>query len=59
MVSSSDGENSDTEFIVTPVTEVDLPTATMSSNNDALNVATHRLGMVGRGHKKQRQVWLP
>ncbi|EXC29374.1 Phospho-N-acetylmuramoyl-pentapeptide-transferase-like protein [Morus notabilis] len=56
VVSSSDDENSDTEFIVTPVTEVDLPTATMSSNNDALNVATHRLGMVGRGHKKHRQL---
>ena len=56
MISSSDSENSDTEFLVTPVTEVDLPTSSVSSNKDALNVATHRLGMVGRGHRKHRQV---
>lgn len=54
MISSSDSENSDTEFLVTPVTEVDLPTSSVSSNTDALNVATHRLGMVGRGHRKHR-----
>ncbi|PON72599.1 Glycosyl transferase [Parasponia andersonii] len=35
------------------MTLICLPTATVS-NNDALSLAAHRLGMVGRGHKKHR-----
>ncbi|GMN43282.1 hypothetical protein TIFTF001_012482 [Ficus carica] len=53
MISSSDSENSDTEFLVTPVTEVDLPTSSVSSNKDALNVATHR-GKCGRWDRGER-----
>ncbi|PON72596.1 Phospho-N-acetylmuramoyl-pentapeptide transferase [Parasponia andersonii] len=55
VMSSSDGEYSDSEFVVNPVNDIDLPTATVS-NNDSLSLAAHRLGMVGRGHKKHRQV---
>ncbi|KAM6552138.1 hypothetical protein CsatB_001946 [Cannabis sativa] len=53
ILSSSDGENSDSEFILSPVSDMDLP-STSVSNNDAVSLAAHRFGMVGRGHKRHR-----
>ncbi|XP_062094411.1 phospho-N-acetylmuramoyl-pentapeptide-transferase homolog [Humulus lupulus] len=53
IMSSSDGETSDSEFMVTPVSDMDLPTTSVS-NNDAVSLAAHRFGMVGRGHKRHR-----
>lgn len=55
LISSSDGEDSDGEIVLTPVNDVDLPTVSVS-NNDALTVTAHRLATLGRGHKKHRQV---
>lgn len=52
---SSDGDDSDSDFVLTPVSDVDLPTITVS-NNDALTVTAHRLAMLGRGRKRHRQV---
>lgn len=53
--SSSDGEDNDVEFIINPVSDVDLPTTTVSTH-DALTVTAHRLAMIGRGRRKRRQV---
>lgn len=51
--SSSDGEDFDGDIFLTPVHDVDLPSASASaSNKDALTVAAHRLVTIGRGHKK-------
>lgn len=52
---SSDGDDSDSDFVLTPVSDVDLPTITVSIN-DALTVTAHRLAMLGRGRKRHRQV---
>lgn len=54
-MSSSDGEDSDAEFILTPVNDVELP-AIRVSNNDALTLTAHRLAMLGIGRKRHRQV---
>ncbi|KAL5577216.1 hypothetical protein UlMin_018915 [Ulmus minor] len=56
MSSSSEGEdNSDTEFVVTPVTEIDLPNISVS-NDEALTVAAHRLGLLGRGSRRKHPI---
>lgn len=55
VLSSSDDEDFDDEVFLIPVNDVDLPSAS-ASNNDALTVASHRLAIIGRGHKKHRQV---
>ncbi|CAK7350227.1 unnamed protein product [Dovyalis caffra] len=47
MLSSSDGEDSDGEYIINPVTDMDFPAAKVSTN-DALTVTAHRLAMIGR-----------
>ncbi|KAF3451116.1 hypothetical protein FNV43_RR07205 [Rhamnella rubrinervis] len=49
-VYSSDGDDSDSDFVLTPVSDVDLPAITVS-NNDALTVTAHRLAMLGRGER--------
>jgi len=54
-LSSSDSEDFDDDIFLTPVHDVDLPSAS-ASNKDALTVAAHRLVTIGRGHKKHRQV---
>ncbi|KAK7331354.1 hypothetical protein VNO77_25577 [Canavalia gladiata] len=53
VLSSSDGEDSDGEVFLTPVTDVDLPSVS-AADNDGLTVAAHRLAIIGRGRKKHR-----
>ncbi|KAJ6979423.1 hypothetical protein NC653_027537 [Populus alba x Populus x berolinensis] len=55
MLLSSDGEDSDGEYIINPVTDMELPTAKVSTN-DALTLTAHRLAMIGRAPRKRRQV---
>ncbi|XP_048323573.2 phospho-N-acetylmuramoyl-pentapeptide-transferase homolog isoform X2 [Ziziphus jujuba] len=52
-ISSSDGEDSDAEFVLTPVNDIELPAISVS-NNDALTLTAHRLAMLGRQHKRHR-----
>lgn len=51
----SSGEDSDGEFVVTPVADIDLPAITVAAD-DARTVTAHRLAMLGRQRKKHRQV---
>ncbi|KAJ6416875.1 hypothetical protein OIU84_002707 [Salix udensis] len=53
MLSSSDGEDSDGEYIINPVTDMELPT-TKVSTNDSLTLTAHRLAMIGRAPPKRR-----
>lgn len=56
MLSSSEGEDSDgDEMSLQPITDVDLPISKDRSlpSRDSLSMATHRLGMLGRGQKKR------
>lgn len=53
MLLSSDGEDSDGEYIINPVTDMELPTAKVSTN-DALTLTAHRLAMIGRAPRKRR-----
>lgn len=55
MISSSDGEDSDGDYILNPVSDVDLPSNGPSSN-DALTITAHRLAMIAKGRRKHRQV---
>ncbi|KAK9936757.1 hypothetical protein M0R45_013583 [Rubus argutus] len=50
---SSDGEDSDAEFVVSPQSDVDLPTITKPTD-EALTVSTYRLAMLGQQRKKHR-----
>lgn len=52
--SSSDGEDSDGEMVLSPLSEVDLPPVNVSTD-DAVTITAHRLSMVGRGRKRHRQ----
>ncbi|KAA8514938.1 hypothetical protein F0562_018275 [Nyssa sinensis] len=56
ILSSSEGEDSDGEIMLNPVTDVDLPTARehFQTTNDALTVTAHRFAMLGRERKKSR-----
>ncbi|GAB4829357.1 hypothetical protein Ancab_019028 [Ancistrocladus abbreviatus] len=56
VVSSSEGEESDGEILVTPINDVDMPNIKKEFINaeDALTVTAHRLAMLGRRHKKYR-----
>lgn len=57
ILSSSDSEDSDAdvEIVMHPVSDLDLPTTrTRVSNYEALTMAAHRLGMIGRTHRKHR-----
>ncbi|WCJ27394.1 hypothetical protein M5689_009141 [Euphorbia peplus] len=52
-VSSSDGEDSDDgDYILNPVSDVDLPARTTS--RDAITVTAHRLAMIAKGRRKHR-----
>lgn len=53
--SSSDGEDSDGEILLNPLTEVDLPPVRVSTD-DAITMTTHRLALIGRGQRRHRQV---
>lgn len=57
MYSSSEGEESDGEMMLNPITDVDLPSVRekFRHNDDALTVTAHRLAMMGRARKKNRQ----
>lgn len=55
---SSDGEDSDAEFVVSPQSDIDLPTITKPTD-DALTVSAYRLAMLGQQRKKHRQVCQP
>ncbi|XP_008444047.1 phospho-N-acetylmuramoyl-pentapeptide-transferase homolog isoform X2 [Cucumis melo] len=50
---SSDGEDSDPEIILNPVSDVDLPAVSVQ-HNDALTVTAHRMAMLSRGRHKYR-----
>ncbi|THG00946.1 hypothetical protein TEA_001349 [Camellia sinensis var. sinensis] len=54
MLSSSEGEDSDGEVMLNPLTDFDLPTAREQSlaTNDTLTVTAHRLAMIRRGRRK-------
>ncbi|KAM7530561.1 hypothetical protein LguiB_033971 [Lonicera macranthoides] len=56
MYSSSEGEESDGEMMLNPITDVDLPSVRekIRHNDDALTVTAYRLAMMGRAHKKSR-----
>ncbi|KAJ0016875.1 hypothetical protein Pint_09984 [Pistacia integerrima] len=55
MFSSSDGEDSDGEIVLNPVSDIDLPTKSASSD-EALRVTSYRLAMMGRIRKRYRQM---
>lgn len=50
---SSDGEDSDPEIILNPVSDVDLPAVSVQ-HNDALTVTAHRMAMLSRGRHKHK-----
>ncbi|CAN1141210.1 Phospho-N-acetylmuramoyl-pentapeptide-transferasehomolog [Linum perenne] len=55
VLSSSDGDDdSDGEFLLSPLTDMDLPPTAKLSTNDAVTVTAHRLGLIGKGHKRHR-----
>lgn len=56
--SSSEGEDSDGEIMLNPITDIDLPTVreNFRSTDDALTVTAHRLALMGRARKKSWQV---
>ncbi|PRQ29444.1 putative phospho-N-acetylmuramoyl-pentapeptide-transferase [Rosa chinensis] len=50
---SSDGDDSDAEFVVSPQSDIDLPAITKQTD-DALTVSAYRLAMLGHKRKKHR-----
>lgn len=54
--SSSEGEESDRDMILNPITDVDLPTVRerFRQTDDALTVTAHELVVLGRTQKKSR-----
>lgn len=56
LVSSSDDEGSDSEILLTPLNDVDMPTVRKQfvSSEDALTTTAHRLVVLGKRHKKYR-----
>ncbi|XP_059665327.1 phospho-N-acetylmuramoyl-pentapeptide-transferase homolog [Cornus florida] len=53
---SSDGDDSDGEYLLNPVIDVDLPSTREKflTTNDALTMTAHRFAMIGKGRKKRR-----
>ncbi|XWS12374.1 hypothetical protein CRYUN_Cryun37aG0084400 [Craigia yunnanensis] len=51
--SSSDGEDSDGEIVLNPLTDVDLPPVKVSTD-EAVTMTAHRLASIGRGQKRHR-----
>ncbi|KAL3643629.1 hypothetical protein CASFOL_014444 [Castilleja foliolosa] len=58
MYSSSDGEGSDGEIILQPITDVDLPTSRehFLPSDDSITVAAHRLATLGRTRSRNKTV---
>lgn len=54
--SSSEGEESDGDFILNPITDVDIPTSSerYRKPDDALTVTAHELRMLGKSQKRNR-----
>ncbi|XP_021834302.1 phospho-N-acetylmuramoyl-pentapeptide-transferase homolog [Prunus avium] len=53
MIYSSGGEDSDAEFVVTPVADIDLPVIT-ASTDESLTVTARRFALLGKQRKKHR-----
>lgn len=55
MFSSSEGEDSDGEIILQPISDVDLPTSKerLLPSDDSITVTAHRLATLGRTRKKR------
>eukprot|EP00257_Ricinus_communis_P023054 XP_015582946.1 phospho-N-acetylmuramoyl-pentapeptide-transferase homolog isoform X1 [Ricinus communis] len=51
LISSSDGEDSDGDYVLNPVADIDLPSASVS-NNDSLTVTAHRLAIIAKERRK-------
>ncbi|CAN4080193.1 unnamed protein product [Withania somnifera] len=54
--SSSEGEDSDGDIILQPITDVDLPTAKeqLYPGDDSVTTAAHRLSMLGGAYKRKK-----
>ncbi|KAI3456019.1 hypothetical protein Pfo_012682 [Paulownia fortunei] len=59
MYSSSDGEGSDGEIILQPITDVDLPTSKEQflPSDDSITVTAHRLATLSRTRKKRKTIY--
>ena len=55
MLSSREGEESDTKITLNPITNNDMPTVTVKTD-EAFAVTAHWLAILGRRSRKQRQV---
>jgi phospho-N-acetylmuramoyl-pentapeptide-transferase len=56
MISSSDGEESDAEIVLNPITDDDLPRRVRVSTGEAFGMTAHRLAILGRRRRKHRRV---
>lgn len=54
--SSSDGEDSEGDFILNPLSDVDLPTIRDKLRPDALTIVSNRLALTGKARKESWQV---
>lgn len=54
--SSSEGEESDRDIILNPITDVDIPTSSerFRQPDDALTMAAQKLTMMGKSHRRNR-----
>ncbi|KAG8385297.1 hypothetical protein BUALT_Bualt03G0027300 [Buddleja alternifolia] len=57
--SSSEGEDSDGEIILQPITDVDLPTSKerLLPSDDSITVTAHRLAMLGRTRNRRKTIY--
>ncbi|CDP16096.1 unnamed protein product [Coffea canephora] len=57
--SSSEGEDSDSEMILQPITDVDLPTRKehFHPTDDSVTLAAHRFATLGRAQKKRKSIY--
>ncbi|GAB2279878.1 hypothetical protein Dimus_014514 [Dionaea muscipula] len=58
-ISSSEGEDSDSEILLTPIDDCEMPTVNkqfISSDDDALTVTAYRLAMLGKRHGKKYKI---
>lgn len=59
--SSSEGEDSDGDVFLQPITDVDLPTSKdrLLTSNDSISVTAHRLVTLGSSRKRRKYTHLP
>ncbi|PIN23443.1 Phospho-N-acetylmuramoyl-pentapeptide-transferase [Handroanthus impetiginosus] len=59
MYSSSEGEESDGEIILQPITDVDLPTPKerFLPSDDSITVTAHRLATLGRTRRRRKTIY--